>query len=92
VLGVFLEQRNLGADEHPPCPAPPVIAHLRQPPGHHPRLARASLGMQHEDAHPLAPGPVERFQLRLAAGEAGAVGAQDVETVRGGGGHGWSGL
>jgi hypothetical protein len=49
-----------------------------------------TVGVEHKDAHsPLVPGLVKRRQLVLSAGEAVAIGAQDVESVgcRGGGGR-----
>ena len=80
-----------GMHEDPPSSAPAVVAHLGQPVGHHPRLARSAFGVEHEDAHDaLVPGPIERRQLLLAAGEAVTVGAQDFQSVgQGGGGGRW---
>jgi hypothetical protein len=77
-----------GMDEHPPCSAPAIVAQMGQPFGHDPRLARAALSMEHEDAHSLGPRPIEHLQLRLPPGEPGTVGAQHLEAVgRKGSGH-----
>jgi|SRR4051812_6056336 hypothetical protein len=76
-----------GVDEDPAGTAIVVVAHPSEPFRHDPRLTRSAFGVEHEDTGAFVPGLVEGVQLGLAAGEAFAVGAQDLQAVgfRGGG-------
>ncbi len=80
-----------GMDENPAGATVTVIAHLGEPLHYDARLTRSAFGVEDEDADAFVPGLIEGGELSLAAGEAFAVGAQDLQAVGlGGDGHGVS--